>query len=943
MKRDKLAVALAAALLASMANVASAQTTDAAATKTPQTQTSTPADKQQLQAITVTGSAVPRTDLETPSPVTVISAADIQRSGFSTVSDLVHSLSADNSGSLPNAFSGALAVGASGVALRGLTVDSTVVLVDGLRNAIYAAADDGERSFVDLNTLPLVAVDHIEVLKDSASSLYGADAIGGVINIVLKRDFQGLEVTADLGNSQRGGGFAKKATLLGGTGDLQKDGHNFYFGVQYESDTPIWARDRPYPFNSNDLSPIGGTNPNVPGSNVGSVYGSVMPGTIFGGSLLNGIPNPGALLQPLRPCGPGSTTVSNDPNNPGTYCSQNIAGQYGQDQPASKQLGLYGRATFQINDTTRAYLSASVFQYQSWANQASLPQIQTGNPINTDYIALPPLLANGQLNPNNPFAAQGQYALINYAFPVPQLQYTDNRNARIVGDLNGTFGDWNYDLAVVLNHTDLTTDAQGYINYQALIDTITNGTYNFVNPSANNATVMHALFPGYSTHATSDLDSIDFSVNRSLWELPGGTSTLALGTQFRYEAQDYPEINPGNEFLNRNVVQAAGHRTIAGAWFEFDAPLLSSLEANLSGRFDHYSDFGNNFSPKLGLKWKPTDAFALRGTYSRGFRAPSFAEMGNALSYGSTPYQAPDWFLAAHNNGDYVQRTNVGELSVGNSSIKPEKSSSATFGTVVQPVEWLNASVDYYQIKKTQNISDPDWGAALASYFAGQPLPNGMTIIPASPDPNYPNALPKPLEIIGPYINANWMKTKGIDVDLQTHFEFGNDMKWESKLSVTDVFSWKQSYGAGRVYQFVGLQAPYVLSAGTGTPRWRASWSNTLIHAPWTATVTARYTSGLTMVAQDVGVFPGSGSCLSTDAGGNPFPASCWSPSSTMIDLTGSYQINDHLSVTASIFNLLNRMPPFDPANYAGLNYNPGFNQEGIIGRYINVGVKFKL
>jgi iron complex outermembrane receptor protein len=942
MKRDTLAVALATALLASMSNAASAQNTDASTAQNSQAQTNTPANKEQLQTVTVTGSAIPRTDLETPSPVTVISSADIQRSGFSTVSDLVHSLSADNSGSLPSAFSGALAVGASGVALRGLTVDSTVVLVDGLRNAIYAAADDGERSFVDLNTLPLVAVDHIEVLKDSASSLYGADAIGGVINIILKRDFQGLEATADIGDSERGGGFSKKATLLGGTGDLQKDGHNFYFGVQYETDTPIWASDRPYPFNSSDLSPSGGTNPNVPGSNVGSVYGSVQPGTIYGGSLLNGVPT-GGLLQTLRPCGPGSTTVTNDPNNPGTYCSQNIAGQYGQDQPESKQLGLYGRGTFQINDTTRAYVSASLFQYQSWAYQPSLPQVQNGNPVNTDYLALPPVLANGQLNPNDPYASQGQYALINYAFPVPQLQYTDNRNARIVGDLNGTLGDWNYDLALVLNHTDLTTNAQGYLSYHALIDAVTNGTYNFVNPSANSAAVMQALFPGYSTKSTSDLDSIDFSVNRSLWDMAGGTSTLALGTQFRYEAQDYPEINPDDEFLNRNVVQAAGHRTVAGAWFEFDAPLLSSLEADLSGRFDHYSDFGNNFSPKLGLKWKPTDAFALRGTYSRGFRAPSFAEMGNALSYGGTPYSMPDDYIAAHNNDDYVQRPGVGELSVGNSNLKPEKSTSATFGTVVQPTDWLNASVDYYQIKKTQNISDPNWGLALSNYFAGLPLPNGMTIIAAGPDPNYPNLLPKPLEIVGPYVNANWMKTKGIDIDLQTHFEFASGMQWVSKLSVTDVFSWKQSYGPGQVYQFVGLQAPYVLSAGTGTPRWRASWSNTLLQGPWTTTVTARYTSGMTMVAQDVGVFPGTGSCLSTDPNGNPFPASCWAPSSTMVDLTGSYQVNDRVTITASIFDLFNRMPPFDPADYAGLNYNPGFYQEAIVGRFFNIGIKLKL
>ncbi|GLQ99184.1 TonB-dependent receptor [Dyella mobilis] len=962
MHRNKLAASLVGLLFIPIAGVSHAQSTSSSNTSSPGTTSQDNASTgsqnlndqsppssapsangaKQLQTVMVTGSAIPRIDLETPSPVTMISAQDIQRSGFSTVSDLLRSISADNSGSLPNSFPGALAVGASGISMRGLTVDSTLVLVDGKRVADFAGADDGERSFVDLNTLPLAAVDHIEVLKDGASSLYGADAIAGVVNIILKSSYQGVQLTADVGDSQRGGGFTKKGTLLAGTGDLNKDGYNLYVSLQVETDQSIQAMSRPFPFNTNDLSSIGGTNPNVPSSN-GSIYGAVRPATISNGDILTGLPTADGVWQPLRPCGSNSTLVTNDPNNPGAYCSQNISGQYSEVQPKSNQFGLYSRLTFKINDSTKAYVSASMSQYQSWAQEGSLAQIQSTTPTNTTGIVLPWQLANGQLNPNDPFAAQQQDALISYAFQgLPQMQNTSNHNARLVGDISGTLAGWNYDASLSLNHTWLSTEALGYLNYNALYNAVVNGTYNFVNPGANSQAELNSLAPPLNTLATSDLHALDLSANHELWDLPGGTSALALGGQFRYEAQNYPEINPNNEYQNRNVVQAAGHRTVAGVYFEFDAPILESLEADLSGRFDHYSDVGNNFSPKLGLKWKPLDWLALRGTYSKGFRAPSFFQLGDSLSYGGTPYTPPASYIAAHGDDSYVQHTGVGELSVGSPVLKPEKSTSITFGVVLQPTSWLSASLDYYQIKKTSVISDPNWGLAINNYFSGLTLPAGFTVTPNRPDPNYPDMMPTPAVLTAPYVNANWLKTNGVDLDLQTHVKFDNGIQWESDLSGTEIFNWEQSYGPGQVYQFVGYQAPYVLSAGTGTPRLRGAWSNTLIYGPATVTMTARYTSGMLMVSQDVGVLPVPGSCLSTNPDGLPFPNSCWTGSFTDVDLTGSYDINRHVTVTASIFNLFNRLPPFDPANYAGLNYNPGFAQSGIVGRFFNLGVKVK-
>jgi len=899
-------------------------------TQQPPSQPPSAKQAQQLQTIVVTGSAIPRIDVETPSPVTVISAVQIQRSGLTTLSDVVRSISADNSGSIPNSFTGGFAAGSSGVALRGLTVNSTVVLIDGHRNASYAVSDDGERSFVDLNTIPLAAVERIEVLKDGASSLYGADAIGGVVNIILRPSYHGVEATADVGTSQRGGGFTRKATFLAGGGDLSTDHYNAYFSVQYQKDNSIRMNQRPFPFNTNNLSSLGGPNPSVPSNAQGSIYGSVTPST-------------GGNIQPLRSCAgdPHETLVTNDPNSPGSYCQQDIGSQYGVLQPAMEQGGLYGRFTIKLNDTTTAYLSASYFQTKTWTTTAPA-QIQNATPNNTDTITLP------VGNPSNPFAVP---ALINYAFgDIPIGINYNNHNARIVGDVTGQFNDWHWDVAAVINHTWLGTDQFGFINYNALLNAVANGTYNFANPSANSSAIRSTLAPGYSKTSTSDLDSLDLSANRELFDLPGGGLGLAVGAQFRHEAQDDPTLNPNFEFQGLGNAHTKGSRDVSSAYAELDAPLLNSLEVDVSGRFDHYSDVGNNFSPKLGVKWKPLDWFAVRGTWSKGFRAPSFAENGSSAAVGFVTYTPPPAFQALHGNDGYVQSYALGENAVANKNIKPEKATNFTFGVVLQPTGWLNVSLDYYNIKKTGVIVQSQTGSALAAYYAGTPQAPGVSVTPDAPDPAFPNAQPRPVVVTGEYVNANQLKTTGIDLDLQGHWDFGDGIKYISELSATNVFSWDLTLPDGSKQRYVGTQGPYNLSSGAGTPRLRGSWANTIIWGPLTVTGTVYRTSGYAQIAEDVGIGPGS--CITTTPAGTPFPASCRVGASTFFDLTGSYAINDHVAITGSILNAFNKLPPFNPANYGsgslpagvgGANYNPTWSQEGIVGRFFNLGVKVDL
>jgi iron complex outermembrane receptor protein len=949
MTRNKLALSLAGLLLAPIAGSAFAQS--APATSQDQTQQAAPdqSNTKQLQTITVTGSALPRVDTETPSPVTVISAQQIARSGFTSISDVVRSISADNSGSLPTSFTAAFAAGSSGVALRGLTVNSTLVLVDGKRLASYPLSDDGERSFVDLNTIPLASVERIEVLKDGASSIYGADAIAGVVNIIMKKTYKGVEGTADIGNSQHGGGFSKKATFLAGGGDLDTDHYNAYFSAQYEQDNTIYNSERGFPFNTNDLSSIGGFNTNGgQGLNTSNFPGSTTPvyapGTLTGpGGIVSGVTQvPGSSFAPLGACGSGTFKTT---NSTGTYCEQNNVASYGQVQPETKNGGLYGRATFKINDTTQGYVSLSYMDQKTYTITSGPGQINTSTPNNTNDIALPPTLSNGKIDPYDPFAAAGEYALINYAYgPLgPTGANYDNQNARLVADISGTWGEWNYEGSVAVSHDWLHVDEFGFLSYPALINSINTGSYNYLNPSATPSSVLAGLAPNVGKTSTADMDVVDFSANRELFDLPGGAAGLALGAQGRYEAQFDTALNPDDVYQGLGIAQTEGHRTVGGVYGELDMPLLESLELDASGRYDHYSDVGNNFSPKVGFKWKPLDWVAIRGTYSKGFRAPSFAENGSSSAEGFVNYTPPASFGAEHGGNAYgTAPYSLAEFSVANPNIRPEKARNFTFGVVLQPTSWLNASLDYYNIVKSNVIVGPDYGDAINEYYSN----NGVITVPGVKavtdlaDPAFPNALPKAVEFIGEYTNANFLKTDGLDLDLQANFDLGGGFHYTSEIQGTQIFEWFLVEPNGVKQTYVGTQGPYNLSSGAGTPRTKGSWSNTIQYGPWTGTLTAYYTSGQSEIGEDVGVYPGS--CLSTDADGNFFPSSCSTSSFTVFNLTGSYQINDHISVTGSIMNLLDRNPPFDPANYAATNYNPTYAYEGIVGRFYNIGVKVK-
>jgi len=563
---------------------------------------------------------------------------------------------------------------------------------------------------------------------------------------------------------------------------------------------------------------------------------------------------------------------------------------------------------------------------------------------------LPPNLPNGNPNPNNPFATQGQYALINYAFgDIPGGSFYSNQNYRLVGGVKGSAFDWDYDSAVVINHTSLQSTVNGLINYNQLISDVVNGTYNFNSTlGANSPATLAALSQPNSKTSTTDLDSIDFRANRSLWQLPGGPLGVAVGAEYRYEATHDPDLNPSLQYQGLGIAHTIGQHDVSAIYTEVNAPVLKSLEINASARYDHYSDFADHgVTPKIGIKFTPIEQIALRATYSEGFRAPSFAENGSSAAEGFvTEPVPPSSFQTMHTPtggqpDGYAQSYSLALLTTANPKLAPEKAQNYTLGFVLQPIKPISISADYYHIRKTNVITQSDPGVALNAYFNGQPVPSIYGLTFDAPDPAFPNAPPRPIVVSSPYANANSLETEGFDVDLEGNFKPTPGTKVISELNISAIAPSTVTQADGSSQQYVGTEAPYNLSSGAGTPRYRASWANSLIVGPATVTATTYFVSGYDQTGVDLTGDPGTTTgCLYFGASGNPFPNNCHVKSFIYVDLNGEYKLTRGVTLFADIENLLDEKPPLNPANYAGTNYNPTYAQSGIIGRYFKGGVR---
>ena len=641
-----------------------------------------------LQEVVVTGTMIKRTDAETAEAITILKADDIKQQGITSTEQLVQQIMSNQSSSSYNTAStvSTWTGGGSFASLRGLGSSRTLVLLDGQRLADNVVLGAG----VDLDTIPASAIDHVEVLREGASALYGSDAIAGVINIVTKKNYDQGEITLNLDHPQHDGGGNGDVDFTFGKGNLASDGYNFMITASYKKQQELVATQRSFSATGYDatrgLNNTNGYEGPFPGAfedNNGGWYQTGSP------TACTGNPYP---LTSSGYCGYGySSAVDLIPQ------SQMFSGL------ASFTKALAGNNTLSIqyywgrSDVTAwggpmeytGYVTTSSPYYPSASNATYI--LGTGGSGGTADISGD--VWAGFTDPNN-----------------NRFNSTTNTEQRALITFSGENGGWNYEVNLDYSQNNNVQNVTGYPNLdviepdyvfsdlinpfgaqsaagQALIDSA------YENGELAQGLLKFESFNGHAGHALGDL----FHAGRPLQVAFGFD---AHGEQISYHTTQLAEDLQTATYFP--PTQVSGSQNDMAGYVELNVPVTQSLEFTLSDREDHYSDFGGTNNYKLSFRWQPFDMLTFRGAASTGFRAPSLVDLFSPQTFGATSgYMTGPAADCAATTGAFANGNCSLQgvaVSGGNPDLKPEKSENFDFGFVIEPFKNLGITVDYYRI-----------------------------------------------------------------------------------------------------------------------------------------------------------------------------------------------------------------------------------------------------
>ena len=816
------------------------------------------APTERLERVEITGSNIKRTDVEGVSPVQTITRQDIERSGQPTTADLIRTISA-NSQSLNETFTNSFSPGASGAGLRGLSQKNTLVLLNGRRMANYGFAQNLQDSFVDLNAIPINAVERIEVLKDGASAVYGSDAIAGVINIILRKDYQGGEVAGDYGHAYEGGTGETHGSVLVGFGNLGVDRYNVMLAANYFKRDFVSYADRDY-IGTQDFRSMGGLNVNA--ASAGTYQ----------------FPR-GTRRVPFASCGangnPGTVTPNaNFSSLSGNVCAYNPA-PYLTLFPKSKREQVVSSGAFDVTPTLQAF--ADLSYSHNVTNQSSTPGSFTPTSVAfsaaTGAKTIPATLPVG--NPSNPYATPTNFAYTFFDVGPRTAQITSNVY-RALGGLKGSVGNWDWQAAYLHSQSRDTQLNHNAINATVLQQVLANGSYNFLNPAAT-PDVANALRANTRRNSVSTLDSVDARTSTELVKLPAGPLGFAAGAEFKREAiTDAPDaLLTSGQVIGLGSTQTQGARRTTAVYAEFNVPIVRNVEASLAAREDHYSDFGSALSPKIGLKWQPIPELLFRATASKGFRAPSLPE--NSPS-------AASFFTAVtdENAPGGAAQVNVAGVFAGNPKLAPERSRNYNAGMIIAPDSTSSIGLEFYSIEQKNLIASDSFQFIVdnPNLFPGQVIRDSTGNI---------------LSVSSGYRNLTALRTMGYDLDFKKSLSLAS----LGKLTLNGTWTYIQRF------KFQPAAGEDLLdSAGNNNygplPRMKATTSLTWEYQAFTTTLTYLFT----------GDYQQENSALQDRVG-----------EYRQYDFYVSWEGIKNLKLYAAVLNLADKHPPFD-ASQGGLPYD---------------------
>jgi outer membrane receptor for ferrienterochelin and colicin len=685
------------------------------------------------ERIIVTGSRINRTDMETASPVEVISRDDIEASGFSNLQQILERSPAAGAGTFSTRGNSqdSTANGGAAVSLRGLGADATLVLVNGRRVNVSAFAEGVANSFVDINTIPVAAIERIDILKDGASALYGSDAVAGVVNVILRKDFDGMEVSLSHGGTTGPSYDETSLSTVWGTGSGR---NNTTVIFDYYKNTSIMGSEMGR-FGTANQEPYGGND-------FRSSRG--YPGNF----ILNGevVIDPGCPAE----------------NTFGQTCVYDY-GPATMTWPEAERVGAMVLSNFEVSANVDAYIEFAVQHNTSKAGGAATPlDGDAGLYVPADH-------------PNNPF---GEYVDINRYRTVDagnRVWDIESDTLRFVAGLRGMLGAWDWDVsATKARSRGLQTGSkdQGWVRTDFLQEEINAGRYNPFGGVTNDPEVIDAITTSLVRRGESHLTALDGSITGQLFEL--GDNFVSMAAGFEYREEDVVDT-PDDQFqrgliFGTESVSAQAERDQWAAYAEFLVPVGDAVEVSLAVRHDDYSDFGSSTNPQGKIQWFVSDDFTLRASAGTGFRAPSLAQIGLG------PSQVSQFFTDTYRcptpdpSNPACAATDYTIVFSGNPNLEAEESESWNIGGVWQINEAWDISADYWSITQDNKIDRNDFELVYEAECNDQ---NSTVCVRLDPLPG--QELGSLSTLYNSYINISSQEASGLD--LSTNYQMSlNDM-----------------------------------------------------------------------------------------------------------------------------------------------------------------------
>jgi len=894
-----------------------------------QTQDAKPAEKKEdasaQHKVDVTGTRIRRVNAETASPVTIITKDELTRGGATSLNEALRNIAA-NVGGVDDTRAGGFTSGAASLNLRGIGTQATLTLINGRRLASYAQPDF-QTTFVDLNSVPIGAVERIEILKDGASAIYGSEAMAGVVNIIMRESFEGIEVGGSYAMSERSDGEQGRATVTFGKGSLVQDRFNVYATVDLRKFKPMLLSKRDDYLGTQDFRPWGYRDNRNLYTSPGNLYwtdratGKFVARPIEGGSC------PADRLVP-------ADNFFGAGNSIGTVCvfddikdsTYNAAGY-------SERVGLTSRATWAISPTTTAW--AEVMWHQNRSSLQGLPHWVAGQNGAT-HPALPithPQYPKDLIDPVTGRTLAGGNGTVRVRaqltdFP-GQGQNNETNFGRYLAAIKGTVGNWDWEAGALWTGSHVESRRTSGLLRTPFVNAYRNGTFLF-GKSYDNQALLSQILTNTASFYKSSVTQFDAKISGELFTLPAGAVGVAVGVEARKEkltTNPDPVAVRGELYNNAQLPPGfTNDREVKSIYAEANVPVIKSLEAQLAVRHDRYSDYGTSTTPKVGVKWTPLSTFAMRGTYAEGFRAPTLVENSNDIRKAFISFRDParcnDRFKVGCNDQSPYE-------SGANPALKPETAKSFTVGAVYEPFTWLNASVDLWRIKREDEISTLDLQKVLQdpSRYAGNPA---VAIVrdPITAADQAAGATAGEITLIRMLLtNVSVTDIRGVDLDLKAKFNMGEWGIFEPQLQWTRYHSYKHAPSPDDdLIEYAGTR---------GTPKNTANLRTVWKKAAWQVSADVNHIGKMASV--DDFTLP----CTFRTEG---YPELCNGIKSfTTVNLGVKYKgfsFAKDLVVGLIVENAFDKKPPFHYYSSRGLGYYAPLHSPR--GRYFQVRFDYK-